>query len=741
LNILVDPTVPPTPRKSPMSLRHLILPVLVAAVAACGGGGTEPPVPASVVAVSANPVPSAVVGTALATAPTFEVRSSNGRAMAGIPVSVSVSAGGGSLAGAPTVSVAGPTSIGQWTLGTTAGAQTVTVTSAGLTPLVFTLNATAAAPTQLAIVDGDDQFGSQNTPTFAPLRVRVRDQYDNNVAGATVTWAVDAGGGSLAGGASTSVTDANGIASAPTWTLGAIAAGEQAVLATLGGLNARFTATAQRAPAEITLESVAPTSLTVNTQVAPALGFAVRDSSGVALQGVPISIAITSGNGTLTGAPTVSAPGSANIGTWRIGITAGINAVTLSVPGAAHVGSEVYSISGTPGPAALLQLVAGNQQTAFAGATLPTAPRVRITDAFNNALPGLDVSWTVTAGGGSLTGAAVVLSDANGFASAPAWALGRRGGPQALVAQHDALSAPFTATIQTQFNVALRFAGTAPTGQIDEAFVAAKARIEAMIVGEVPDLQVQALSGTGPFALSQCNVTGITGNVQELVDDVLIYAIVTTIDGPGNVLGSAGPCLVRSGGGPPILGMMRFDVDDLNALATNGRLNDVIVHEMLHVVGMGTQWEARGLLSDKDLVTVRVTGPLAAQACVDLGGAAVCPGSVPAENCVDVPGGRPCGAGTQNSHWKESTFLGELMTGYAGATNPLSRMTVQGLADLGYTVNLLSADPYTVPPPTLMALLDVEGDLPSSHAATALPAPTMPRFEIDRAGNIRRLFR
>ena len=40
------------------------------------------------------------------------------------------------------------------------------------------------------------------------------------------------------------------------------------------------------------------------------------------------------------------------------------------------------------------------------------------------------------------------------------------------------------------------------------------------------------------------------------------------------------------------------DVDDLNGLVSTGRLNDVVVHEMMHVVGMGTRWGARGILAD-----------------------------------------------------------------------------------------------------------------------------------------------
>ena len=35
------------------------------------------------------------------------------------------------------------------------------------------------------------------------------------------------------------------------------------------------------------------------------------------------------------------------------------------------------------------------------------------------------------------------------------------------------------------------------------------------------------------------------------------------------------------------LGIMKFDRDDLINLANAGRLNDVITHEMLHIVGIG----------------------------------------------------------------------------------------------------------------------------------------------------------
>ncbi len=721
-------------------MRRAALPALLAAFAACGGG-TEPPLPSSVVAVTANPIASVVVGGTIATSPTFEVRARGGKPLAGIAVSVSVTAGGGALVGAPMLSLAGPTPIGQWTLGTASGLQTVTVAVANLTSLVFTVNASAGPATQFAIVDGDDQFGSQNAPSFAPLRVRARDAFGNPVAGATVNWAVDAGGGSLA--AASSVTNVDGIATAPTWTLGAIAAGEQAVVATLGAFNARFTAVVQLPPASLTVEQTAPSTATVFTQLAPAPSFAVRDANGTALQGVPVTVSLTAGNGTLTGAPTLSALGATSIGSWRLGTTAGSQSVTVLVSG---LPTRIFTVSATPDVLSALTKVQGDQQITMAGNAVPVTPRVRALDQYGNAISGQPVTWAVTAGGGTLGGSATVASDVSGFVNSPTWTLGRRGGAQLLQASSAAIDQAFSASILTDFSITLRYVGTPPTGAVAQAFTDAVNRVTAMIVGDLPDAQIGTTAT--PFNISACNsaLTGVTP-VNEVVDDVIVYASVTPIDGVGQVLGSAGPCLTRTTGGLTGLGTMRFDVADLDNLANNGRLNDVITHEMLHVVGLGTLWTSRGLLADRDLPTVRVTGALAAFTCAnELGGASVCPGSVPAENCLDLASSLTCGAGTQNSHWKESIFVTELMTGYAGATNRLSKMTIQGLGDLGYSVNTLAADPYAVPS-SLMALLRAEGDAAPIGAAaldgplTVLPAPLLPRFVLERDGRVRPIVR
>ena len=289
------------------------------------------------------------------------------------------------------------------------------------------------------------------------------------------------------------------------------------------------------------------------------------------------------------------------------------------------------------------------------------------------------------------------------------------------------------ATQDTNYDIELRWVGTKPTGTVATAFDAAVTRIEQIILNDLQAAKVG--SKETPFDLTKCSASmSGTAALDQVIDDLVIYAKVETIDGVGKTLGSAGPCLTRVTGGLTVLGIMRFDSADLTDLANKGRLNAVILHEMLHIVGIGTLWNRRGILADSGLATVRVTGPLAAAACVnDHGGAAVCTGNaVPAENCLNLDPALTCGAGTIDSHWRESLFRNELMTGYLQSVNPLSKMTLQSLADLGYTVDLSFAEAYTVPTPPVA----VRGE--SLRAAPeeviTLGPPMAPRFTVDAQG-------
>ncbi len=186
------------------------------------------------------------------------------------------------------------------------------------------------------------------------------------------------------------------------------------------------------------------------------------------------------------------------------------------------------------------------------------------------------------------------------------------------------------------------------------------------------------------------------------MDDVLIFAQIDTIDGPGTILGQAGPCIIRTTGRLTIVGVMTFDSADVAGLVNNGSLNAVILHEMGHVLGFGSLWTQAqfdclenpsnppGMINDAffDCTNGRAMFD-------SIGGTSYTGGNkVPVEDCSAAsPVG--CGGGTVNSHWREPTFVNELMTGYLNAgSNPLSRLTAASLQDLGYGVNYAGADAY-----------------------------------------------
>src|SRR5206468_3526497 len=155
---------------------------------------------------------------------------------AGAIVTFAVASGGGSVVkGVDTTDATGVANVGGWTLGSAAGANSLSATSTGLTgsPLTFTATATAGSATQIAVNAGDAQSDTVNTNVATAPSVIVKDQFGNPVQGKGVTFAVASGGGSITGAATT--TNASGIATVGSWKLGT-AAGTNTLTATATGL-------------------------------------------------------------------------------------------------------------------------------------------------------------------------------------------------------------------------------------------------------------------------------------------------------------------------------------------------------------------------------------------------------------------------------------------------------------------------------------------------------------------------
>lgn len=217
-------------------------------VVACGGGdgGTDPtpppppppPTPGALTAVSGQ---SQTVTVGQAVQVTVRVTTTGGAVVSGATVSFAIQSGGGSVSAASVTSDAQGQASTSWTIGTTAGANTLRATVGSVAPVDFTATGVAGPATQVTIVAGSGQSARVGDPLPVRPSVRVRDQYQNPVANVPVTFAVTVGGGAVAGAAQ--VTGADGVAQAGTWTLGLFSAAQQLTATVVGLVPAVFTGT------------------------------------------------------------------------------------------------------------------------------------------------------------------------------------------------------------------------------------------------------------------------------------------------------------------------------------------------------------------------------------------------------------------------------------------------------------------------------------------------------------------
>ncbi|MBV9110799.1 MAG: hypothetical protein JO306_15420 [Gemmatimonadetes bacterium] len=583
----------------------------------------------------------------------------------------------------------------------------------------------AQAPAALRKAAGDQQSGIVAAPLPSPLRVVVVDRAGTPMAGRTVAFAVAQGGGSVT--PQSAVTGADGAATA-TWTLGTTAAVSQAVTAAADGLQpATFSAVAIPGAPETASAAAGDRQVgAIGGTLPVAPGVRVADRYGNAVAGVAVAFAVTGGGGSVTGASAVSGrDGVASVGGWRLGATPGTNALSATVQG---IAIPPITFTATALVIGKVSLAGGDNQAAMAGTAVAQVPAVVVRDSAGNPLSGLTVTFAVTSGGGTVTGA-TATTDASGTASAGSWVMGSGAGPNGLSAS---VSGGIISGGPIVFSAIACSGGggagyaitlcpvTAMTASQLAAFRDAAARWQAAITGDLPDASVN-------FGADACG-SG-TPSIGFHVDDLLIFAGVQPIDGAGRVLGFAGWCVRRSAG-LPVIGVMSFDAADVAPLESAGQFDEVVLHEMGHVLGIGSLWNSFGLLQDPTGPIVQDTWYSGAggQAAFDaIGGTAYTAGhKVPVENTG--------GQGTANGHWRESVLHNELMTGWLDAgANPLSLVTVRSLADLGYAVDPSAAEPYTLPPQ------------PSPNAAPArgllLGDDTYrgPRFTVDHQGRVTRL--
>ena len=344
-----------------------------------------------------------------------------------------------------------------------------------------------------------------------------------------------------------------------------------------------------------------------------------------------------------------------------------------------------------------IEPVSALDQSALAGDFVAQPPSVRVTSG-GVPVAGTAVGFAVAGLVGGETGVMTAQTDADGVATAESWKLGKLDGTyfvRAFLPESAVNPVDFTGRTISDFDIVLHYVNP-PTDSQAAAFETARLRWQGAVINALEPIQ-----GTLSELAQECGIPFNGGNVS--VTGVHIFVQLQEIDGAGgkngNILGQAGPCSIRDDGSP-YLGVMTFDTFDLDVLEDTGSLETVILHEMGHVLGVGSLWRFSGLLEEPSIpnnagADTHFIGPRATEVFAELlGGQPFAGAIVPVENNAQP--------GSSDSHWRETVTDDELMSprlGEFGSVAPLRALTLGSMGDLGfYLPNELAADEWSLPP-------------------------------------------
>ena len=737
----IQPTRVSIMNLAPRSL--LLAAVVVCAVlGACGKSTPTQPRVATKLEVISGGDQAGGVGSTLPVKIVVRTSDAQGTVDGVVVAATTESVGGGSAA--PTTVTTGANGQGEflWTLGAKVGAQTLTLTATSLPPVTISATGQIGAAASIFPVSDAFQFTVVKRPVSIIPSVRVTDAFGNPVQGTTVTFDAPVAGSVLTG--TQVVTDASGTATLGSWTIGpdAISYSVRALILSgpAAGQSTAFEARGVPATA-VAVEGIAQTA-NAGTAVDVPPGVRAARDDGSPLPGVAVTFAVTSGGGSLQGpAVLTGGDGVARAGAWVLGAAPGANRVDATVPG---VPAVAFTATGVPAVPAAVAAVSPTTQSGFFGNYVATPPVVALTDAHGKPVSGTPVTFELEQADGQIAGTSQT-SDFQGQARLDGWRLGTFTSAALRAVVGSLPPVTFTANASpppaSTFKLEVRFrtAGpgctscVAPTPAQVAAFDAAAARWKQII-----------LAGEQPYPVNE-PASSCFPAMNETVDGLVIFASMVPIDGVNGILGQSGPCIVRDDHGfQPAVGLMQFDTADLAALEARGQLNEVILHEMGHVLGFGTMWNfdpgasaiipiGPGNPPNALLVGAGTSNPVfigTSTRAAFLG--AVAPGRT--FTGIPVPVENLGGPGTANSHWREATVNNELMTGFLNnGINPLSAFTATSFRDLGYVVNDAVTDAFT-----FQALLQAQTPavLPSFGAGILLLEGTIPDpiIVIDRRG-------
>jgi adhesin/invasin len=385
----------------------LVPSALAALLSACGGADLTLPGDAqpSHIDIVTGDEQAGIAGSALAQPLVVKVTDQIGRPVAGLRVDFTVQSGDGGLTPATAQTDTGGRATSVWTLGVAAGTQEVearAVVGGASDDLVVSFSATAVAGSGslLVAVSGDDQSGAVNSVLPDSLVVRATDAGGNPVSGVTVHWSAQ-GGGTIS--PETVVTGDNGQAAAER-VLGP-GAGQQTAEAAADGLAGSpvsFVHTGlATAPTALVKVSGDEQTAPAGFEVAEDLVVKLTDADGNGVGGRSVTWVVASGGGTTTPLNSTTDPSGFARTRWTLGTSAGANSLNAVFSGVPPVPFSATASADVP---AKLALVSGNGQSGVVGQPLGNPLVVKVTDANDNPVENVSVSWAAVGGGSVASG-------------------------------------------------------------------------------------------------------------------------------------------------------------------------------------------------------------------------------------------------------------------------------------------------------------------------------------------------
>ena len=206
----------------------------------------------------------------------------------------------------------------------------------------------------------------------------------------------------------------------------------------------------------------------------------------------------------------------------------------------------------------------------------------------------------------------------------------------------------------------------------------------------------------------------------ERIDDLRIYVVSFNDYDDDAPAGWASLRVLRETSHLSVVGCMGFSDGNNVSFST-------ALHEIGHVLGIGTRGFEESGFVQKSPGDVHFNGPRAIAAFNDAGGRNYTGKKVPLEE--------------DGAHWRASVLRGELMESTSDGRS-VSAITIQALADVGYSVDVTQADPYTLPRARAAKVAALPGDrlmgrlAPQPEWSCGVGTARQPIHVVDEQGRI-----